>query len=75
MNFSGEEVNMLSTIATLFGIAKDSLKELERKPIKFITCLMMFLSTVLIKPVIYYSTLYERFCRLSFCFFRFYCLY
>lgn len=56
---------MLSTIATLFGIANDSLKELERKPIKFITCLMIFLSIILIKPVIYYSTLYEKFCRLS----------
>lgn len=55
---------MLSTITTLFGFVSDCFKVFEKRPIKFTIYLMIFLSIVLVKPVVYYSTLYRNFCLL-----------
>lgn len=56
---------MLSTITTLFGFVSDCFKVFEKRPIKFTIYLMIFLSILLVKPVVYYSTLYGKFADVS----------
>lgn len=56
---------MLSEISSIFDLFDKLFEVFTKKSIKSIVVLLTLLSIVLIKPAVYYSTLYEKFCNVS----------
>ena len=56
---------MLSEITSVLDFIKGCSEEFSKKPFKSIITLLVSLSIVLVKPIIYYSTFYVDFCKKS----------